>query len=59
MGTYVNPGNQAFKRISGSNYVDKTALIELFNDRIGGDESLQFLNLMNHQCWILLNLEIL
>ena len=40
MGTYVNPGNQAFKRISGSNYVDKTALIELFNDRIGGDESL-------------------
>ena len=40
MGTYVNPGNQAFKRINGSNYVDKTALIELFNDRIGGDESL-------------------
>ena len=40
MGIYVNPGNQAFKRINSSNYVDKTALVELFNGRIGGDESL-------------------
>ena len=40
MGTYVNPGNQAFRRIAGPNYVDKTKLIELFNERIGGDESL-------------------
>ena len=40
MGTYVNPGNQAFRRIAGPNYVDKTELIELFNERIGGDESL-------------------
>ena len=40
MGTYINPGNQAFKRISGPNYVDKTALIGLINDRIGGDDSL-------------------
>lgn len=40
MGTYVNPGNQAFKRISGPNYVDKTDLISLMNDRVGGDESL-------------------
>ena len=40
MGTYLNPGNQAFRRINGVNYVDKTALIGLFNDRIGGDESL-------------------
>ena len=40
MGTYVNPGNQAFKRIIGSNYVDKTGLIELFNERIGGEDSL-------------------
>jgi len=40
MGTYVNPGNQAFKRISGSDYVDKTNLISLMNDRVGGAESL-------------------
>ena len=40
MGTYVNPGNQAFQRIAGSNYVDKTELIALFNERIGGDDSL-------------------
>ena len=40
MGTYVNPGNQAFRRISGPKYVDKTELIRLMNDRIGGDESL-------------------
>ncbi len=40
MGKYVNPGNQAFKRINNSNYVDKTGLIGLFNKRIGGDESL-------------------
>ena len=40
MGTYVNPGNQAFKRIAGSNYVDKTGLISLMNDRVGGDECL-------------------
>lgn len=29
MGTYVNPGNQAFKRIDGSNYVDKTGMMRL------------------------------
>ena len=40
MGTYVNPGNQAFRRISGPNYVDKTNLIGLMNDRVGGDECL-------------------
>lgn len=40
MGTYVNPGNQAFKRISGPNYVDKTGMIRLINERIGGDDSL-------------------
>lgn len=40
MGTYVNPGNQAFRRIAGLNYVDKTGLIRLMNDRIGGEESL-------------------
>ena len=40
MGTYVNPGNQAFKRISGPNYVDKTELISLMNNRVGGDDAL-------------------
>ena len=40
MGTYVNPGNQAFRRIAGPNYVDMTGLIRLMNNRVGGDESL-------------------
>ena len=40
MGVYVNPGNQAFSRIAGKNYVDKTNLINAMNDRVGGDESL-------------------
>ena len=40
VGTYVNPGNQAFSRIIGPNYVDKTNLIALMNERVGGDESL-------------------
>ena len=40
MGTYVNPGNQAFSRILGKNYVDKTGLLEAMNERVGGDESL-------------------
>ena len=40
MGTYVNPGNQAFKRISGPDYVDKTDMISLMNDRVGGADCL-------------------
>ena len=40
MGIYVNPGNQAFSRIAGKNYVDKTNLIAVMNERVGGDESL-------------------
>ena len=40
MGTYVNPGNQAFKKINSSNYVDKTELISKMNDRVDGDECL-------------------
>ncbi len=40
VGTYVNPGNQAFRRISGPNYVDKTELIALMNERVGGDDDL-------------------
>ena len=40
MGTYVNPGNQAFRRILDPNYVDMTGLIRLINDRVGGAQSL-------------------
>ena len=40
MGTYINPGNQAFKRILDPNYVDMTGLISLMNRRIGGAQSL-------------------
>ena len=40
MGTYVNPGHLAFTRIAGPNYVDKTALIKLMNDRVDGADSL-------------------
>lgn len=40
MGIYVNPGNTGFARIAGSNYVDKTGLISLMNERIGGESSL-------------------
>ena len=40
MGTYVNPGNQAFRRILDPNYVDMTGLIRLMNDRVGGAQSL-------------------
>ncbi|WP_303837928.1 AAA family ATPase [Ruminococcus flavefaciens] len=40
MGTYVNPGNAGFKRIAGPNYVDKTMLIELMNERIGTEKNL-------------------
>lgn len=40
MGTYINPGNQAFRRIDGPNYVDKTGMIRLINERIGGEDSL-------------------
>lgn len=40
MGTYINPGNQAFKRILDPNYVDMTGLIRLMNNRVGGAQSL-------------------
>ena len=40
MGTYVNPGNQAFRRIAGPEYVDKTGLLDLMNQRIGTGDSL-------------------
>ena len=34
MGTYVNPGNGAFKRILKGNYIDKTGMIGIINNRI-------------------------
>ncbi len=40
MGTYVNPGNEAFRKIAGKNYVDKTHLIEIMNERVGGNDCL-------------------
>ena len=40
MGTYLNPGNEAFRRISGPDYVDKTMLIELLNQKIISDNYL-------------------
>ena len=40
MGMYINPGNSGFARIVRSNYVDKTGLIALMNERFGKDDSL-------------------
>ncbi|MBQ8094245.1 MAG: AAA family ATPase [Clostridia bacterium] len=40
MGVYVNPGNLAFSRIAGKNYVDKTNLIRIMNEKVGSDEAL-------------------
>lgn len=39
-GRYVNPGNSAFQRILNAEYVDKTGLIGLINQRISSPESL-------------------
>lgn len=40
MGKYVNCGNAGFKRIAGPDYVDKTMLISLINERINTEKSL-------------------
>lgn len=40
MGTYLNPGNEGFKRVIKSNYVDKTGLIALLNPAIGTNRNL-------------------
>ena len=40
MGTYVNPGNDGFKRILAGEYVDKTGLIALVNGKIGTYDNL-------------------
>ena len=34
MGIYLNPGNEEFKRIIKSNYIDKTGLIGIINSKI-------------------------
>ena len=40
MGRYINPGNEGFRLLSKNNYVDKTGIIELINDRIGTNDDL-------------------
>ena len=40
MGIYLNPGNSGFAQICRGEYVDKTGLIELINQRINGPENL-------------------
>ena len=40
MGIYLNPGNSGFRRILKSNYVDKTGMIGMLNDRIETSDSL-------------------
>ena len=39
-GTYFNPGNSGFTQINDSDYVDKTMLIDLINQRIGTPDNL-------------------
>lgn len=40
MGIYLNPGNEEFKRIIKSNYIDKTGLIGIINSKIGTKKNL-------------------
>lgn len=40
MGTYLNPGKIGFAKISKGEYVDKTGLIRLMNEKIDGPNSL-------------------
>ena len=40
VGTYLNPGNNGFERITQSNYVDKTGMISIINERINTIDSL-------------------
>ena len=40
MGTYLNPGNEGFREILQSEYVDKTGLIALVNKTVGTMEKL-------------------
>lgn len=34
MGKYLNPGNEAFRKVINGNYIDKTGLIELINNTV-------------------------
>ncbi len=34
MGLYLNPGNEAFRQIRRSNYIDKSDLIDFINSTI-------------------------
>ena len=40
VGTYLNPGNSSFGRILKTDYIDKTGLIALINERVDTEESL-------------------
>ena len=40
MGIYLNPGNIGFEQICRGEYIDKTGLIRLVNQRIGGPNNL-------------------
>ena len=40
MGTYINPGNRGFDEINTSDYVDKTGLIELINQKVSREGKL-------------------
>ena len=40
MGNYINPGNEEFKRIIKSDYIDKTGLIEIINSKIDTKKNL-------------------
>lgn len=40
MGIYLNPGNSGFEQICRGEYVDKTGLIKLVNQRIDGPDNL-------------------
>ena len=40
MGMYLNPGNSSFARILKSDYIDKTGLIALINNRVDTEHSL-------------------
>ena len=40
MGIYLNPGNGGFAQICRGEYIDKTDLIRLINQRISGPDNL-------------------
>ena len=40
MGTYLNPGNSGFEEVLNGDYIDKTGLIALINQRINTQNKL-------------------